>query len=230
MVSFQKTAVVSVEMVSEDHRQDTAACVSLSRSTISKTRTGGFPAPPFSARCRRRRRFSRLGFPCQAVLFEEEPFFPEPLLEETSGAAGAGVSREDRSLCQPTFFRSFFAVSKPEASETTKASPGSLGLPVGAVSESVKSAETMRNRNQKQVTIFTFFRGRLPGSPPFRRLGAARFRARRRCTHGPFAPQAEICNFSNFLAARRSPNRGLSPPRYSSSGFPPRAPPHRCAP
>jgi len=34
---FKKTADVSVEMVSKDHRQDTAACVSLSRSTISKT-------------------------------------------------------------------------------------------------------------------------------------------------------------------------------------------------
>jgi hypothetical protein len=34
---FKKTAVVSVEMVPKNHRQDTAACVSLSRSTISKT-------------------------------------------------------------------------------------------------------------------------------------------------------------------------------------------------
>lgn len=108
MVSFQKTAVVSVEMVSEDHRQDTAACVSLSRSTISKTRTGGFPAPPFSARCRRRRRFSRLGFPCQAVLFEEEPFSSEPLLEETSGAAGA-ASLERTDPCVNRLFSEVFS-------------------------------------------------------------------------------------------------------------------------
>jgi hypothetical protein len=41
MVSFQETAVIDVEMVI-DHRQDAAACVSLSQSTMSKTR----PAPP----------------------------------------------------------------------------------------------------------------------------------------------------------------------------------------
>ena len=37
MVSFKKTADVSVEITSKGYRQDTAACVSLSRSTISKT-------------------------------------------------------------------------------------------------------------------------------------------------------------------------------------------------
>lgn len=37
MVSFKKTAVVSVEITPRGYRQDTAACVSLSRSTISKT-------------------------------------------------------------------------------------------------------------------------------------------------------------------------------------------------
>ncbi len=38
---------------------------------MSKTQGTGGPAPPFSARFRRRRRFSRLGSPCQAVLRKE---------------------------------------------------------------------------------------------------------------------------------------------------------------
>ncbi len=124
MVSFQKTAVVSVEMASEDHRQDTAACVSLSRSTISKTRTGGFPVPPLSARQRRRRRISRLGFPCQAVLPEEKPSFPDPRPEETSGAAGAASLKRPVPRVNQTF-RTFSAASKSQASETALASPGS---------------------------------------------------------------------------------------------------------
>jgi hypothetical protein len=37
---FKKTAVVSVDDNLKGYRQDTAACVSLSRSTISKTQTG----------------------------------------------------------------------------------------------------------------------------------------------------------------------------------------------
>jgi hypothetical protein len=37
MVSFQETAFVSAEMTSRGHRQSTAACVSLSKSTMSKT-------------------------------------------------------------------------------------------------------------------------------------------------------------------------------------------------
>jgi hypothetical protein len=49
---FKKTADVSVEMVSKDHRQDTAACVSLSRSTISKT-VPEVSGPPYDARRRR---------------------------------------------------------------------------------------------------------------------------------------------------------------------------------
>jgi len=59
-----------------DRRQDAAACVSLSKSTMSKTRTA-LAAPPFSARCRRRRLSSRPVFSCQPNLWS---FFPEPPL------------------------------------------------------------------------------------------------------------------------------------------------------
>jgi hypothetical protein len=38
-MSFKKTADVSVDDDPKGHRQDTAACVSLSKSTISKTKT-----------------------------------------------------------------------------------------------------------------------------------------------------------------------------------------------
>jgi len=37
MDCLQETAIVSVEMVWLHHRQDAAACVSLSKSTMSKT-------------------------------------------------------------------------------------------------------------------------------------------------------------------------------------------------
>jgi hypothetical protein len=47
MVSYQETAFVSVETVPKNHRQSAAACVSLSKSTMSKTETG-LPAPPFA--------------------------------------------------------------------------------------------------------------------------------------------------------------------------------------
>jgi hypothetical protein len=50
MVSSKKTAFGQRrDAPRKEHRQDTAACVSLSKSTISKTRTG-VPAPPFNAR------------------------------------------------------------------------------------------------------------------------------------------------------------------------------------
>jgi hypothetical protein len=52
MDCLQETAFVSAEDDLAIIRQDTAACVSLSNSTMSKTATG-LPAPPFSARRRR---------------------------------------------------------------------------------------------------------------------------------------------------------------------------------
>ena len=47
MVCLQETAFVSVEMAFYSHRQDAAACVSLSKSTMSKTRPE-VPAPPIT--------------------------------------------------------------------------------------------------------------------------------------------------------------------------------------
>ena len=107
MVSFKKTADVSVEITSKGYRQDTAACVSLSRSTISKTQEpedrphrlapgcgggGDVVASVFRVKRLFRRRTSfrrprpeareagvyRLIFLRQAVLFEEEPFSAGP--------------------------------------------------------------------------------------------------------------------------------------------------------
>ena len=49
---LQETAIVSVSRTYLLCPQNAAACVSLSKSTMSKTRPG-CPCPPFSARCRR---------------------------------------------------------------------------------------------------------------------------------------------------------------------------------
>ena len=49
---LQETAIVSVSRIDLLYPQNAAACVSLSKSTMSKTRRG-CPCLPFSARCRR---------------------------------------------------------------------------------------------------------------------------------------------------------------------------------
>jgi hypothetical protein len=61
---------------------------------MSKTRAG-LPAPPFSARCRRRRLSSRPGFPCQSAL---SSFFSPPGgpgFEERPATAEAGSERKN---------------------------------------------------------------------------------------------------------------------------------------
>src|ERR1700683_4874109 len=55
MVCLQETAFVSVEMAWVRHRQDAAACVSLSKSTMSKTRPEA-SGPTDNARWREERR------------------------------------------------------------------------------------------------------------------------------------------------------------------------------
>jgi hypothetical protein len=55
MVCLQETAFVSVEMAWFRHRQDAAACVSLSKSTMSKTRPEA-SGPADDARRREERR------------------------------------------------------------------------------------------------------------------------------------------------------------------------------
>ena len=66
---LQETAFVSVEGRPEVYRQSAAACVSLSKSTMSKTQAAGATSP-FSARCRRRRLSSEPRIPCQIVFFK----------------------------------------------------------------------------------------------------------------------------------------------------------------
>jgi hypothetical protein len=55
MDCLQETAIVSVEMAWFRHRQDAAACVSLSKSTMSKTRSEASD-PADNARRREERR------------------------------------------------------------------------------------------------------------------------------------------------------------------------------
>ena len=61
---------------------------------MSKTRTG-LPAPPFSARRRRRRLSSRPGFPCQSALSSFFLAAGEPGFEERSATAEAGSERKN---------------------------------------------------------------------------------------------------------------------------------------
>ena len=66
---FKRPHLSASKVTSKGNRQSAAACVSLSKSTMSKTRTAG-AAPPFSARCRRRRLSSEPRIPCQIVFFK----------------------------------------------------------------------------------------------------------------------------------------------------------------
>src|ERR1700743_1501738 len=61
---------------------------------MSKTRTG-LPAPPFSARCRRRRASSRLGFSWQPALSSFFLAAGRPGFEERSATAEAGLERKN---------------------------------------------------------------------------------------------------------------------------------------
>ena len=91
----------------------------------------GEPIPPFSARLRRRRRCSRLAFPCQAVIPKKNLFSaarPEAMealfsasfscvkwfflkknlcLQTTLEGRRRRLSKEGRSPCQPGFFSHF---------------------------------------------------------------------------------------------------------------------------
>ena len=66
----------------------------------------GEPVPPFNARLRRRRRFSRLGDPCQAVLFAKNLFsLPAPeTLERTTRNRRRRRSTDPPSLRQAVLF------------------------------------------------------------------------------------------------------------------------------
>jgi hypothetical protein len=63
---FKRPHLSAFEMNLSVHRQSAAACVSLSKSTMSKTRTTS-AIPPFSAQCRRRRLSIQPRIPCQTI-------------------------------------------------------------------------------------------------------------------------------------------------------------------
>jgi hypothetical protein len=96
---LQETAFVSVEGRPKVYRQSAAACVSLSKSTMSKTRAAS-ATPPFSARCRRRRLSSEPRIPCQIVFFKT--FRPHHQPTRRSSAEPA-ASKETTETSQAIF-------------------------------------------------------------------------------------------------------------------------------
>ena len=163
VVSFKKTAEFSVDKNSseEPYRQDTAACVSLSKSTISKTRTGStgpnclapvrggggdlvaskvcvknffwkkFSRPNRSGD-RRRRRLSRPPNPCQVVLFKE-------LLSTKPNPGGLGGGGFLRKAGPPVnrAFQPFRRTKKPKFQDRKKP-PGSAALAPPFVTEAIR--------------------------------------------------------------------------------------------
>ena len=134
MVSSRDRNCQRRDVPRKEHRQDAAACVSLSKSTMSKTRAG-LMAPPFSAWCRRRRLSSRLGFPCQPALssfflaaggpgFEERPAAIKIALKRKNHPGlprgfphrSVAIRLKDRNLCAGDekikgFFNRWFSVA-----------------------------------------------------------------------------------------------------------------------
>lgn len=150
---FKKTADVSVddnlEGLSPGHRRLRFSF----QINDFKDPDRRFPAPPFSARGRRRRRFSRLGFPCQAVLSEKNlfsaarpeasearclaPHFPASSgyfqkknhsVQGRPGGRRRRLSSESRSPCQPGF-SAISRIVKPEPPEPQKTVGSEAGGP-----------------------------------------------------------------------------------------------------
>jgi hypothetical protein len=91
---LQETAIVSVSRTYLLCPQNAAACVSLSKSTMSKTRPG-CPCPPFSARCRR-----------GAAYLVAPEFRVNRLLSKRSGFRGSRRSGLNRTGGSGVFKRS----------------------------------------------------------------------------------------------------------------------------
>src|SRR5690606_10578682 len=82
---FKKTAVVSVETISRIVARTPPPAFLFPDQRFQRPKTGD-PILPFSARLRRRRRCSRLAFPCQAIIPKNNPFSAAP-----SGDEGGAV-------------------------------------------------------------------------------------------------------------------------------------------
>ena len=88
------------------HRQSAAACVSLSKSTMSKTRAAQRPHP-FSARCRRRRLSIQPRIPCQTVFFKTVRTNP-PETPEGKTSRPRRPSKEARQSSQERISKKLF--------------------------------------------------------------------------------------------------------------------------
>jgi len=99
------------------HRQSAAACVSLSKSTMSKTRTPLPRGPSFSARCRRRRLSIQPRIPCQTVFYKTVRTDPtKPPKGEPSRPWRP--SREERQPSQVRISKKLFLDLKDQASNS----------------------------------------------------------------------------------------------------------------
>ena len=159
-------------------------------------------APPFSARLRRRRRCSRLGISCQAILPKKFCFSPT-LLRGGPLGGGSGVSREDRALRQSNL-SNFSDRSNRSSSGRKRGRHGERMLPAGHFVDSTRARRLMPVRGKSKRPKLPIFRGapcepKSPGPPR-----TARRRARRRYTRGFRSLQAAFSCLSNFLVERRS--------------------------
>src|SRR5690606_22054952 len=123
---FKRPQLVSVETAPRSHRQSTAACVSLSSIHNVKDHDppGSGPGRPrrLAPGGGERRRFSRLVFPSQAVLFKE-PFDVGAAPGERRGAGYlettlSPVNRLFRAFCDPP------AKPEPWAQKSSRAAEG----------------------------------------------------------------------------------------------------------
>jgi hypothetical protein len=146
---------------------------------FQRPRTGE-PILPFSARLRRRRRCSRLGFPCQAVLSKKNPFSAAPpeareavftasvfcvkwfflkknlSLQIRPEGRWRRLPKEAASPCQP----GLSAISRSRGSRPSrpqKTAERSERLPSFVSDDSIEGAELNRNRLRKQEAEASFF-------------------------------------------------------------------------
>ena len=187
------------------------------------------PAPPFSARLRRRRRCSRLSVSCQAIfrrsfsfsrprlaareaLFSASIFLVKSFFSEKNfsarghpGGRRRRLPKEATSPCQPGL-STFFAITETEVSEAAKNRPRKPeGLPSVRLDDSIEARRLVGGVSKSKGPKPSFFPvepGKLMSPRPRR---PARLRARRRYTEGLRRPQAAFSwpdGFSRRLRVR----------------------------
>ena len=158
------------------------------------------PAPPFNARGRRRRRFSRLGSPCQELLLKEVlDTVPNP-----SGPGGGGFLRKAISCVN----RAFQPFHKPEnrSLQSAKNRPRKPHWLPRFVTEAVRMKRGDYSEPTREAR--SFYPPTSPRNPgdlrPQRPRRPARLRARWRYTEAAPGPQAAFSRQTQILAESRS--------------------------